>query len=357
MAHSVSSPPHTALVWWLRIVALFVLATLVIGGATRLTDSGLSITEWEPILGIIPPLSEAAWQDALALYRQIPEYQLVNRGMSLGEFKVIYYWEWGHRLIARVIGLVFAVPLAVFWWRGMLPGWFKPWALLLFALGGLQGFVGWWMVTSGLVERVDVSQYRLAVHLTLACLILALTVWLSVALQGAAVRRAAPAALRVAGAVLVGACLCQIAMGAIVAGMDAGLASNTWPLMNGALVPEGLWTLQPALSNAFENPLTAQFIHRMMGYALLVIAAAFFAISLKAGIGVKRAALVLTMMVAQAVVGVGLVVWQVPIVLASLHQVIGAAILWVAVSAVARLAPRSVPQSVPTGAPLLNSAR
>ena len=131
---------NPAIVWWLRVVALFVMATLVVGGATRITDSGLSITEWKPLLGVIPPLSTKGWEAALALYRQIPEYQLINRGMSLGEFQVIYLWEWAHRLVARTIGLVFLVPFVVFWLRGMLPGWFKPWGVLLLALGGAAGF-------------------------------------------------------------------------------------------------------------------------------------------------------------------------------------------------------------------------
>ncbi|MEM8856481.1 MAG: COX15/CtaA family protein, partial [Pseudomonadota bacterium] len=133
---------NVQVVWWLRVVALFVVATLLVGGATRITDSGLSITEWAPLLGVIPPLSEAAWQEELAAYRQIPEYQLINKGMSLEAFKVIYWWEWGHRLVARTIGIVFVVPFIYFWARGRLPSWFKPWGVLLLALGGLQGFVG-----------------------------------------------------------------------------------------------------------------------------------------------------------------------------------------------------------------------
>lgn len=335
MAHNVQ------VVWWLRVVALFVVATLLVGGATRITDSGLSITEWAPLLGVIPPLSEAAWQEALAAYRQIPEYQLINKGMSLEAFKVIYWWEWGHRLVARTIGIVFVVPFIYFWVRGRLPSWFKPWGVLLLALGGLQGLVGWWMVTSGLVDRVDVSQYRLAVHLGLACVILMLTVWLSERLAGRSGVVAASPSVAMTGRTLAVVLLAQILFGALVAGLDAGLASNTWPLMVGKVIPEGLLTLSPGWLNAFENPLTVQFNHRMFGYAVLALAVVHAVLCLRSGVAQGFALALLVLVVAQAVTGVLLVVWQVPPVLAGTHQVMAAITLWVATVHATRLSPRT----------------
>ena len=329
---------NAAVVWWLRVVALFVIATLVVGGATRLTDSGLSITEWEPILGVVPPLTTAAWEEALELYRQIPEYQLINRGMSLAEFQTIYLWEWAHRLVARSIGLVFVVPFLVFWVRGRLPGWFKPWGLALLALGGLQGVVGWWMVTSGLTERVDVSQYRLAVHLTLACIILALTVWLAERLAGRSGTVALPPGACAMARAMPFLILGQIALGALVAGLDAGLASDTWPLMAGKLVPDGLLALTPAWLNAFENPLTVQFDHRMAGYLVAAAAVLNALLAWRAGAGRRGAGLLLAVMAAQVAIGIIVVVTRVPPVLAGTHQVVAAILLWIAVSGAARVA-------------------
>lgn len=333
---------NSAVVWWLRVVATFVVATLVVGGATRVTDSGLSIVEWRPITGIFPPMSEAAWLAALEAYRQIPEYQLINRGMTIGEFQFIYWWEWGHRAIARTIGVVFVVPLVVFWVRGMLPGWFKPWALLLLALGGLQGFVGWWMVSSGLVDRVDVSQYRLATHLCLACIILMLTVALSVRLSGAAGRSAsAPHAVRVGALVLPFLLLGQVAIGALVAGIDAGLASDTWPLMMGEVIPPGLFTLEPAWLNFFENPLTVQFTHRLTGYLVVAFALWHVVAAWRAGAERGTAAAIFVLLAAQVVSGVGVVVWQVPATLAVVHQGVAAVTLWVAVVHAVHIAGRA----------------
>lgn len=332
-----------AIVWWLRIVAGFVVATLVVGGMTRLTDSGLSITEWQPILGVIPPLSAAGWEEAFALYRAIPEYQLVNRGMSLDAFKMIYFWEWAHRLVARLIGLVFLVPFVWFWWRGRLPSWFKPWGVLLLALGGLQGAVGWWMVTSGLTERVDVSQLRLAVHLTLACIILALTVWLAARLAGRSGTFAqAPAALRWTALALPFALLGQIALGALVAGMDAGLASDTWPLMSGQLVPPGLGALDPFWANALHNPLTAQFNHRVAGYLLLALVVLHAVLAWRWGTGRRGASAIALLTFAQAAVGIWVVVLHVPIALAAAHQATAALLLWIATAHAARF-PREHP--------------
>lgn len=326
-----------AIVWWLRIVAAVVVATLVVGGATRLTDSGLSITEWQPLLGILPPVTDAGWGEAFAAYQRIPEYSLVNQGMSLADFREIYWWEWAHRLIARTIGLVFALPLAWFWVRGRLPGWFKPWAVTLLALGGLQGAVGWWMVSSGLTERVDVSQYRLAAHLSLACIILALTVWLSVGVAGRAGSLVAPDRVRLGAMLLPILVLAQVFLGALVAGMDAGHASDTWPLMAGRVVPDGLLELSPAWRNVFENPLTAQFVHRVSAYALWAFALWHAAGAVRASAGARGAVLLAALVTAQAAIGIAVVVLGVPLHLALVHQLLAAVVLWVAVDHATRL--------------------
>lgn len=260
---------------WLFFVAFLVIVMVAVGGATRLTDSGLSITEWKPILGAIPPLSAADWQEAFAKYKHIPEYRLVNKGMSLDEFKVIFWWEWGHRFLGRFIGLAYAVPLALFWLSGAIPAGYKRSLLAVLALGGLQGFVGWYMVQSGLTERVDVSQYRLAMHLGLAFVILGCLVWLALALRGAdplarfqSVRAPAGSlALLLAGLVLL-----QVVLGAFVAGTKAGLTYNTWPLMDGEWVPSTLWPLQPWYLNIAEDITTIQFNHRILAYVLIVAA-------------------------------------------------------------------------------------
>lgn len=260
---------------WLFAVALLVFAMIVVGGATRLTDSGLSITEWQPLLGAIPPLTEAHWLEAFEKYRQIPEYHLVNKGMSLEEFKFIYWWEWSHRFLGRFIGVAFALPLIAFWVAGRLPRGLTPKLLGILALGGLQGFLGWYMVKSGLVERIDVSHYRLALHLSTAFLILALLVWtaLDLGARPTAIRLVTlkPIHRRIAWALVV-LVMVQVALGAFVAGLKAGLTYNTWPLMDGRFVPNGLFTLEPWVSNFFENVTTVQFDHRMVAYVLVGLA-------------------------------------------------------------------------------------
>jgi cytochrome c oxidase assembly protein subunit 15 len=245
---------------------------IVVGGATRLTDSGLSITEWKPLLGAIPPLTDTDWHEAFAKYREIPEYHLVNRGMSLEAFKFIYWWEWSHRFLGRFIGVAFAVPFIVFLAMGKLrPGLGVKLAGVL-ALGALQGGIGWFMVKSGLVDRVDVSQYRLALHLAIAFLILGLLLWLAFDLEDGKRTLALPSAAqrRIAGAI-VALVFVQVMLGALVAGLKAGLAYNTWPLMDGALVPEGLGAMTPWYLNFFENVTAVQFNHRLMAYAVAVL--------------------------------------------------------------------------------------
>ena len=267
---SAREPTHKrALRIWLGAIALLIVAMILVGGATRLTDSGLSITEWKPIMGTMPPLSEADWQQAFEAYRQIPEYAQVNPNMDLGAFKAIYWWEWTHRFLGRLIGAVFLVPFLVFWWAGYISRGLLPKLSGLFALGGLQGAVGWYMVKSGLVDRIDVSQYRLAVHFGIAVLILGASLWLWFGL-GAETKESLRPRYAFGVAVLVLALVyLQMLAGALVAGLDAGLGFNTWPLMNGALVPNGLGAATPWYLNLFENPLTVQFDHRLLSYFVL----------------------------------------------------------------------------------------
>ena len=257
---------------WLYAVAALVMAMVLVGGATRLTHSGLSITEWQPIHGVIPPLNEAAWQEEFAKYQQIPEYQEINRGMSLEEFKRLFWWEWSHRLLGRLLGVVFAVPLLFLWATGRIERSLRPQLLAILVLGGLQGVVGWWMVASGLTERTDVSHYRLAVHFGLACLILGAIVWVARGLIPARRNATYPRSrTRLFASVLIGLVGVQLLLGALVAGLDAALVNNDWPLMAGQVIPSGLLQQSPAWVNFFENVLTVQFTHRVLGYAIAAL--------------------------------------------------------------------------------------
>lgn len=300
-----------------------IFAIVIVGGATRLTDSGLSITEWRPLLGAIPPLNQQDWQDAFAKYQQIPEYKLINRGMSLEEFKFIYWWEWGHRFLGRIIGLAFAVPLVVFVISKQLPR--RLWLRLLgiFVLGALQGALGWYMVASGLSERTDVSQYRLAAHLSLAFALFAAVVWTAFGLERRRQWLSSNANWLVILVLFVLAW--QIAAGGFVAGLDAGHASDTWPLMFGKLVPEGMTTLQPLWLNWLENALAVQFNHRLLAYVLLGL------IVLQAAITASPSAyFLLAGAFAQMISGILTVVWQVPLSIALIHQ--GGALILVALA-------------------------
>jgi len=315
--------PHVrALRIWLGVVAFLIVAMILVGGATRLTDSGLSITEWQPIIGAIPPLSEAHWQAAFEAYQKIPEYTEINRDMSLEAFKTLYWWEWAHRFLGRFIGMVFLLPLVVFWIAGYIPRTLMPRLLGLFMLGGLQGALGWYMVKSGLVDRTDVSQYRLAAHFGVAILIFGTTLWLLFGLGAQQKHARFGAAAWIAAAVL-GLVFLQLLAGALVAGIDGGLGFNTWPLINGAFIPSGLGDASPWYLNLFENPLTVQFDHRMLGYALVVasIAQALW-LALK---GAEQTLIGSSLMLAvlcllQATLGVWTLLLAVPIELGLAHQ-------------------------------------
>jgi cytochrome c oxidase assembly protein subunit 15 len=314
---------------WLYVVLLALFTLVLVGGATRLTDSGLSITEWKPVHGVVPPLSDSDWQEEFAKYRQIPEYEQINKGMTLSEFKRIFWWEWAHRFLARGVGFVFALPLVFFWATGRLEPGLAPKLAGLLLLGGLQGAVGWWMVASGLVERVDVSQYRLALHLTLACLIFAATMIVARGLAPHSLPMASPPTRRFAGFLVI-AVLVQITLGAFVAGLDAGFSYNDWPLMDGAVIPEDLMVMEPAWRNFFENPKMVQFMHRLVAY-LLLAAALWHMIDTRrreAGTTHARRALVLFhLILGQAAIGVATLAMNVQPHLALLHQAMALGVL------------------------------
>ena len=327
----VSRNPVPVRIWLFAVAGLVALMVLV-GGATRLTDSGLSITEWKPVTGIVPPLSETAWAAEFEKYKAIPEYRFVNRGMSLDAFKTIYWWEWGHRFLGRLIGLAFAIPFLVFLLTGHLRRRHVPAMAGLFVLGGLQGAVGWWMVASGLVDRVDVSQYRLAVHLTLACAIFAALIWVGATFgRPTGKSRERPGA----GAVLVSALIfVQIFLGGLVAGLDAGMGYNTWPLMEGRVIPDGLAAMTPGWRNLFENALTVQFVHRMMAY-VIVIAVLWHALRLWRDGRPGRAARANRLVAAtgiQVALGIATLLAQVPMSLALAHQAGALVLLAVAIA-------------------------
>ena len=327
-----SRSEDTAVRSWLFIVAGLVFAMIVVGGATRLTDSGLSITEWLPILGAIPPLSDVDWQVAFEKYKAIPEYSIVNAGMSLSEFKYIYWWEWAHRFLGRFIGVAFAIPFLCFWIAGMLRPGFASKCLGVFVLGGLQGFIGWYMVKSGLVDRVDVSQYRLAVHLLIAFAILGLLIWLALDLapdtQSPRLQTVSLLHRRVP-VVLVVLVFVQSGLGALVAGLKAGLTYNTWPLMDGKVIPSGLGTMSPWFLNVFENVTTVQFNHRVMAYAIGVVAIwHLLALAYTADDEsvIMSAALLTFVVLAQMALGIWMLLAHVPLWLGLVHQA-GAAIV------------------------------
>lgn len=318
---------------WLWTVAALVFAMIVVGGATRLTDSGLSITEWKPIMGALPPLSDADWQDAFAKYKQIPEYDLVNKGMSLSEFKTIFWWEWAHRFLGRFIGLAFALPLLVFWFTGRLREGFLPKLAGVLALGAVQGGIGWYMVSSGLVDRVDVSQYRLALHLCVAFLILGLLVWLALSLSPNE-RPLSSRGQRVLAGHMAGFVFIQVFLGALVAGLKAGYAYNTWPDMNGELIPSGLFALQPWYLNFFEDITTVQFVHRMAAYFVLAFAGLQVWLLWRASADkrvVHSAILMLAAVLLQAAVGIWTLLAEVPLSLGLVHQGGAAIVLALAV--------------------------
>jgi cytochrome c oxidase assembly protein subunit 15 len=266
---------------WLWSIAAVTLLIVATGGITRLTHSGLSIVDWDPLMGVVPPLSETQWENTFERYRQFPEYQQLRRGMTLGEFKFIFFWEYLHRLLARSIGVVFAVPFVIFLSRGWLTRPLAARALVLLGLGASQAVMGWLMVKSGLVDRPSVSHFRLAAHLVLAVTIFGYSIWLARSVTanpgGAGRLTAAPASTVASGLVVIGALLgLQIVWGAFVAGLKAGFIYNTFPLMGAELVPGNLLAMDPWIANFVRNPTAVQWTHRVLGTVLLTAAVAFF---------------------------------------------------------------------------------
>jgi cytochrome c oxidase assembly protein subunit 15 len=344
MSVHLSDHHERAIRLWLYAVAALVLAMVLVGGATRLTESGLSITEWQPVMGALPPLSEAQWQTEFEKYQAIPQYRALNAGMNLGAFKTIYWWEWTHRLIGRTIGLAFLLPFLWFWWRGWITAGLRNRLWLIFGLGALQGAVGWWMVASGLADRVEVSQYRLATHLVLACVIYVALIWTAQRSDDHA-PVALPARIRVSAVGLLVLVLAQIYLGALVAGLRAGYVYNTWPLIDGAFVPEISRLLfdVPVWRNFFENTLTVQFDHRMLAYAILigvVLHALDVARNVKKAPALLSALVLSAAVMVQAALGIRTLLMGVPIAIALLHQAMAMLVLTVATFHAASVAVR-----------------
>lgn len=309
-----------AMMWWLVVVAAMVLAMVVVGGITRLTESGLSITQWKPISGIVPPLNAAEWQAEFDNYKKIPEYTQINRGMTIAGFKAIFFWEYAHRLLGRVIGLAFALPLIWFAVRRQVPAGYGWRLTALLALGGLQGAIGWWMVASGLSVRTDVSHVRLAVHLTTALILLAGLVWTALDLRAIArYPLARPAPLRPIAAIALLLLFAQIAFGAFTAGLDAGYAFSSWPLMGDALFPAGAPMIDPAWRNAVDNPVVVQFVHRWLAF---VAAAGLGLLAWSAArTGARRAGIAIAALVTlQIALGIATLLSGVALPIAIAHQ-------------------------------------
>lgn len=306
---------------WLLAVATLVFLMVVVGGITRLTESGLSMVRWEPISGVVPPLNDAQWQAEFAAYKAYPEYQKINRGMSLDEFKGIFFWEYLHRLIGRLIGVAFALPLAWFAIRRAIPPGYGPRLVGLLALGGLQGFVGWWMVASGLIDRPDVAHDRLATHLTLALIIFAALIWTALDLRGGQ-RASLPRWARWFLPLL----FLQIVWGAFVAGLNGGFAFNTWPKMGDHWIePHVIEVVRTAILNVANDAVAAQFVHRWVAVAVALAALHVAAKLWRRGAGLPALALG-SMVLVQFTLGVATLLSGVQIALGVAHQA-GAALL------------------------------
>lgn len=328
--HARARPAPGAIANWLIVVAAFVLMMVVVGGITRLTESGLSMVRWEPISGAVPPLDAEQWQAEFDAYKATPEYRKINRGMSLGEFKQIFFWEYLHRLIGRSIGLIFALPLIWFAWRRAIPKGYGWRLTALLALGGLQGAIGWWMVASGLIDRPDVSHYRLATHLLAALLIFGGLIWTALDLRALA-RDPAARPARMPGIAITAIALLagQIMLGAFVAGLDGGFAYASWPRMGEDWMPPGLMALEPAQ----RDPVLYQFIHRWFAW----IAAAG---ALLLGWRARMLPLISFLVAIQIVLGIATLLTGVAIPIAVAHQAVAALLLAGLVLAAHRLGSR-----------------
>lgn len=321
---------------WLTVLFALVLVMIVVGGLTRLTDSGLSITEWRPFTGALPPTSETAWQEEFAKYQEIPEFQIENKWMELADFKTIYWWEWGHRQLGRVIGLVWAAGFLWFMLRRQIPTGWTGRLVLIGGLGGLQGAIGWWMVSSGLTGGMtDVASYRLAIHLGLAFVILGLIAWYVFLLarperELMQARRGKEAKQFSLATGLMHFAFLQILIGALVAGIDAGRSYTDWPMMGGQLFPASAFVVEPWWRNLFENPGLVQFVHRMTGYLLLIFGVIVWLRGRKSAHKITQFAFnsVMATLALQIVLGIVTVLYGAPWQVAILHQLL-AVVLWV----------------------------
>jgi heme a synthase len=315
---------------WLLVCAAVVFGMIVLGGVTRLTGSGLSMVEWKPLMGAIPPLTEAQWQETFDKYQQFPQYQTVNQGMDLPGFKRIFAYEYAHRLLGRLIGLIFFIPLVFFWWTKRIPARHVPKLIGLFVLGGLQGLLGWYMVKSGLVDIPRVSQYRLVAHLGLAVIIYSAMVWIALDLLYPGSQsdpHAGPGLKRFAFA-LSGLLFVMILSGGLVSGIHAGFAYNTFPLMDGRFFPLGLYGFDPIWTSIFEDITTVQFNHRLLAYLLTLLIVSFFVIAMRADVSGRTrvgACALMGMLLVQVSLGISTLLLMVPVPLAAAHQ--GGAIL------------------------------
>jgi cytochrome c oxidase assembly protein subunit 15 len=345
------APQIRAVKWWLASIAILIAIMVLVGGATRLTESGLSIVEWKPVTGALPPLNQAQWTQAFEAYKTIPQYREMNADMDLSEFKTIFWWEWSHRLLGRVIGIAYLLPFLWFMWRGVLAADLRRRLWLIFGLGALQGAVGWWMVASGLSQRVEVSQYRLATHLVLALLIFAAIVW-TLRRQSGSPPLMTSLRLKITSMGLVVLTFLQLYLGALVAGLRAGKIYNTWPDIDGGFIPSTarLFFEAPWWRNLFNNPLTVQFEHRMTAYLLFALAIlhAVDAVRSRAGAAVVNGAMWLAaVIVLQATLGILTLLNQVPMNLALAHQAVAIAVLTLAIVQAERLFGRQAKRQSP----------
>jgi cytochrome c oxidase assembly protein subunit 15 len=325
--YSVTYPKwHPAIRRWLYVCCGMIFVMALLGAITRLTESGLSIIDWSPLAGALPPLNDVDWTKAFKGYQQIPQYSLLHRGMTLEEFKHIYFWEWFHRLWGRLIGLVFALPFFYFLFRGRIEPRLIVRLALILALGGLQGFIGWYMVKSGLSERTDVSPYRLSLHLNFALLIYSLQLWTALGLyppERMRKSRAYPKSMATHGWIALALLAITLIWGALVAGLHAGEAYNTWPLMDGDVIPEAAFTILPKWHNVFENLAFVQFLHRWLGPTTMLLILTWVWRRLGAGASKKDQnwALGLAgMALAQVGLGMATLLSGAEIILAVLHQ-------------------------------------
>ena len=314
--------------YWLFFCAAVIFGMILLGGVTRLTESGLSMVDWKPLMGVIPPMSEADWQHMFDKYKQFPEYQKINMGMSLEAFKSIFMYEYLHRVLGRLIGIIFILPFLYFYFTKRIKKGLTPKLIIMLIGGGFQGLLGWYMVKSGLVDQPDVSQYRLTAHLGAAVLIFGFILWTAFGLVNETSQQ--PKELRIFSYSLSGLIFLMILSGGLVAGTKAGYAYSTWPLMGDSFIPSGLYSMSPLWLSAFEDITTIQFNHRIFAYCIVLLVVLFAIKALKANIqGVARTGLfvLIGLLILQVTLGISTLIYHVPIPIAAAHQVVAVALL------------------------------